>query len=92
MDRYDDIDLQLIGYMYTYLMYTYIHTVRSGKVGTVHIHPHISAGTRQQNRKSFLTVVYIPESPVPMKSTRDVKITDQPYLVFSFFNFNSLLA
>lgn len=51
----------------TYIPYVYIRTVRSGKVGTVHIHPHISAGTRQQNRKSFLTIVYIPESPVPMK-------------------------
>lgn len=51
----------------TYLPYVYIHTVRSGKVGTVHIHPHISAGTRQQDRKSFLPVVYIPESPVPIK-------------------------
>lgn len=50
----------------TYLPYVYIRTVRSSQVGTVHI----SAGTRQQDRKSFLTPVYIPEFPVPMKSTK----------------------
>jgi len=82
---YDDIDLQLIGYMYI-CIHT-LRTVRSGKVGTVHIHIHIYAGTRQQDGQSFLTVVYIPESPVPIKY---VKINT---LLCSFlFIFNSLLA
>lgn len=79
---YDDMDLQLIGYMYTYLMYTY---VRSGQVGTVHIHIHIYAGTRQQDRQSFLTVVYIPESPVPIKY-----LVSSPHVhVYFHFQFTS---